>query len=208
MLNRTIIFALLVFGSAIAAPEFNQNVVELLKPKLNSDRIEYFFGSYGVDPLDIASDSRIANLYSLDNGKKIMRTLAVVNFSDPMNSELQHVHREIVAGKSIGIALREDGWTIHKNPVYFGSVDLSSNLMEWMDEKDETTAAVHFYRLDVSKNDLDAMNYCTILEVHSPQYLSEEWLQALYSDQYGIESEEASQLKAKLTNLIQNFPSK
>lgn len=56
----------------------------ILKQKLNSDRIKFLFGSYGVDPLNIQSsvfpNSRISNLHSTHDGKKIMRTLAVVNF--------------------------------------------------------------------------------------------------------------------------------
>lgn len=209
-----LLFGSVIAGISFAAPEVQPSVVELLKPKLNSDRIEYFFGSYGVDPLDIDSPafpfSRIANLHSLNQGKKIMRTLAVVDYFQPQNPSLNTVHREIVEGKSIGIALREHGWTIHKNAVYFGSISLSPNVMEWMDENEVTEGAVHFYRLEVSKDNQDPIPYCTILEVHSPQYLTQEWLQALYADQYARfshQSKEASEFISRLVLLMQDFPS-
>jgi hypothetical protein len=209
-----LLFGSIIAGTSFASPEIQPNVVELLKPKLNSDRIEYFFGSYGVDPLDIDSlafpFSRIANLHSLNHGKKIMRTLAVVDYFQPQNPSLCTVHREIVAGKSIGIALREDGWTIHKNAVYFGSISLSPNVMEWMDENNVAEGAAHFYRLEVSKANQEPIPYCTILEIHSPQYLTQEWLQALYADQYALfsqESKESSELIARLVLLMQDFPS-
>jgi hypothetical protein len=28
------------------------------------------------------------------------------------------------------------------------------------------------------------IGYCTIIEIHSPEYFNEEWLKALYPDQY------------------------
>lgn len=81
---KNIFFALsflcgsLFFGTTEAATVIQQSTVELLKPKLNSDRIEYFFGNYGVDTLEIHSNvfpfSRIANLHSVHDGKKVMRT--------------------------------------------------------------------------------------------------------------------------------------
>lgn len=198
---------------SIAAEELQPSVVELLKPKLNSDRIEYFFGNYGVDPLSIDSPafphSRIANLYSIDQGNKIMRTLAVVDFFQPVHSELADVHREIDEGKSIGIALREKGWTIHKNPVYFGELELSASVMSWMREEEFNSGAVYFYQLYVSKQDMKKIPYCTILEVYSPQYLTQEWLQALYEDQYvefSALSKEAADFIARLSLLMQDFP--
>ena len=136
-------------GISEAAPEIQPKVVEFLKPKLNSDRIEYFFGSYGVDPLEIASpafpSSRISNLYSIHQGKKIMRTLAVVDFFQPVHPDLTDVHHEILEGKSVGIALREEGWNIKKSPVYFGMAMLSPGVMDWMDENCVDQAALHVY---------------------------------------------------------------
>ena len=201
-------------GTSEAAPEVRQEIVELLKPKLNSDRIEYFFGSYGIDQLAIDSPafpgSRIANLHSIDQDKKIMRTLAIVDFLHPVHPDLCSIHCEIVAGKSIGTALREQGWIIHKKPVYFGEISLSQELMDWMDEYGVDKAAVHIYRLEVTRNNLlDSIPYCIIIEVHSPKYLSKKWLQAFYGDQYdkfSIFSEEAATLLFRLSILVQEFP--
>lgn len=206
----------LILGSSQAVPEIQQDKVDFLKPKLNSDRIEYFFGSYGVETLDIDSPvfpmSRITNLYSIHQGEKIMRTLAVVDFSHPVHPDLMDVHREIREGKSIGIALREQGWTIYKNPVYFGVTLLSPAIMAWMEESYTNQAALHIYRLDVSKKEKpELISYCTIIEVHSPQYLNEKWLRALNEDQYdefSIKTEEVAELLSRLSVLIQGFPFK
>lgn len=208
-MNRFFCLGFSVFlacSSLEAAPEVQECVVELLKTKLNSDRIEYFFGSYGVEKIEIDSSafpgSRITNLYSLHEGKKVMRTLAVVDFFKPVHEELKEVHRQINDGKSIGIALRDGGWTIQKKPVYFGEIALSPTVMAWMDEHQEQ-AAVHVYRLEVS-NSHSSIPYCTIIEVHSPQYLDTAWLKAFYPE-YGTYSEntdESSELLYKLSILM------
>jgi hypothetical protein len=93
-----------------AAPTIQQQAVDYLRPKLNSERIEYFFGNYGVDQLQIESPlfpfSRISNLHSIQQDKKIMRTLAIVDFFQPMHADLCAVHHTILTGKSIGAALQ------------------------------------------------------------------------------------------------------
>jgi hypothetical protein len=56
--------------------------------------------------------------------------------------------------------------------------------MEWMQEK-EPRAAVHIYQLEVvSKTQLEPLPYCTIIEIHSPQYLIFPSLKALYDVEY------------------------
>lgn len=207
-------FFSLFAGTSQAAPEIKQSVVDLLKPKLNSDRSEYFFGNFGVDVLDIDSPvfpfSRISNLHSVHQGRKIMRTLAVVDFFHPVHADLNDVHRKIMEGKSIGIALREQGWIIQKKPVYFGITLISPRIMDWMDESSLDQAVLQVYRLEVSKNDVSVfMPYCTIIELHSPQYLTEEWKRALYEDQYeefSVKSDEAADLLFRLSMLMQDFP--
>jgi hypothetical protein len=204
----------LCINTSDAASNIQQEMIDFLKPKLNSDRIECFFGNYGIETLAIDSPvfpfSRITNLYSVHQEKKIMRTLAIVIFSHPLHSDLWDVHRKIIEGKSIGIALREENWTIHKNPIYFGSLSLSRNVMDWMDEPEINLAPIHMYRLEVSKNnEPDCLPYCTILEVHNPQYLTTEWLRALYEDQYekfSISSKEAEDLLSRLSLFLQDFP--
>lgn len=78
-----------------------------------------------------------------------------------------------------------------------------------MDEYEIDQAAVHIYSLAVSKKETETINYCTILEIHSPQYLSSEWLQALYVDQYDQYSDRskiADDFLARLEILITEFP--
>lgn len=203
---------LLPFQSIYAAPEISKDVVEHLTPKLNSDRIAYFFGSYGVEPIEFRDspfgECRIANLYSLDGNEKIMRTLAIVDFKQPVHDELKEVHQEIVQGQSIGIALKKAGWNVEKLPVYFGSVELSPALQAWMHETSCNIAAIHVYKLSVSnENSKGLLPYCTIIEVHSPQYLDEKWLQALYPDQYPYFKENFDQINV-LRCLIDRFPKK
>jgi hypothetical protein len=207
---------LLPFCALSAAPEVKQEVVQLLTPKLNSDRISHFFGSYGVETISMAEspfgEGRIANLYSLQGDEKILRTLAVVDFQQPVHESLKPVHKEICEGQSIGIALRKNGWMIDKLPVYFGSVSLSPQLRAWMQESGSDKAAVHIYKLHVFKeNSEERLHYCTIIEVHSPQYLDENWLQSLYPDQYPQfrkTSDEVSPLMTSLNALISAFPGK
>ncbi|HEV8051008.1 MAG TPA: hypothetical protein VGP47_00825 [Parachlamydiaceae bacterium] len=214
LFNLGLIFFSLFEGCSEASSPIQQETVDYLKPKLNSDRIEYFFGSFAVDVLDIHSPafpgSRISNLYSTNNGKKIMRTLAVVDFFQPTSPELLNAHCEIMEGKAIGIALRDHGWSINKKPLYFGSIILSPAVMDWMDELLDNQGALHIYRLDVSKKDQsETIPYCTIIEVQSPQYLSIEWLQALYPDQYksfSNQTDEVGALLSRLKILLQTFP--
>lgn len=194
-------FSLLVlpFQLVNAAPEVKQEVVEFLKPKLNSDRIAYFFGSYGVESLQTTSspfrESRISNLYSIHDGEKIMRTLAVVDFNQPVHENLKQVHNDICQGQSIGIALRQNGWQLDKLPLYFGSISLSPQLQALMHEKSSDQAVIHIYKLNVfQENSKEHLHYCTILEVHSPQYLDEHWLKALYPDQYDTYRERSDEL--------------
>ncbi|MBS0650725.1 MAG: hypothetical protein JSR93_06145 [Verrucomicrobia bacterium] len=214
--NLSVLFLIFAFPFhfVYSAPELKQEVVEQLTPKLNSDRIAYFFGSFGVDQIPIGpspfQDCRIANLYSLHDGQKVMRTLAVVDYQQPVHESLKQVHQEICQGASIGIALRQHGWKLDKVPMYFGSVDLSSQVKAWMDEKKGDRAAVHIYMLMVFKNEGDQkLHYCTIIEVQSPQYLDENWLELLYPDQFKHHrnhTEEVGMLLDALNTLIQQFP--
>jgi len=211
-MKKAVLILLMLAASLSSAQPVQEDVVQELKPRLNSDRITYFFGSYGVEALDIETStfpkSRIANLFSLRDGQRVMRTLAVVDFKDPVHSELANVHETIVAGKSIGIALRDEGWTIQKVPVYFGVIELSQSVMQWMEEATVGMGAIHIYRLDVTKGER-AIPYCTIVEIHSPEYLSPEWLQALYPEQYdnfSVCTLETSSLLFRLSKLMAKFP--
>jgi hypothetical protein len=83
-------------------------------PTLNSDAIKATFGSYGVEVIDQAAGTRVANLYSGQGADKVCRTLAVTEFTQPIDEALLESHKKIVAGASIGATLRAAGFTINK----------------------------------------------------------------------------------------------
>ena len=83
-------------------------------PTLNSDAIKATFGSYGVEVIDQAAGTRVANLYSGQGADKVCRTLAVTEFTQPIDESLLESHKKIVAGASIGATLRAAGFTINK----------------------------------------------------------------------------------------------
>lgn len=101
-------------------------VVETLRPMLNSERIEHIFGSYGVDA-SMHNGVRVSNLYSLNAGGRVpvclmespdpcygksTRTLALVTFVAPVNPLLETAHHEVTAhGKSLGTTLQGQGWS-------------------------------------------------------------------------------------------------
>jgi len=138
-----------------ASNPFQPQVVSLLKPKLNTQRIEYFFGNSGVQLLEINSPSftekRVSNLHSVHDNKKIMPCLAIVDFTHPIQPSLAELHQEIRAGSPIGASLKHHGWNISKAPVYFPTIRLSPNVMEWMNETDVGEAALNILRQNTSK---------------------------------------------------------
>jgi hypothetical protein len=204
------LFSERIYGLAEIQPE----VVQALIPKLNTERIAYFFGNCAVEPIQVSplfAEHRITSLHSVNESQKIMRTLAMVSFHLPVEERLVQVHQAITQGQPIGAALKKSGWMIDKEPVFFGSVPLSSSVKEWMHETAHDHAAVHIYHLKVFKNAQDEkVLYCTIIEVHSPQYLNEQWLEALYPHQYtyfSVMSEESQKFLQQLNVLISLFPS-
>lgn len=192
----------------------DEKTVEALKPKLNSDRIALFFGNYGIEQLKACSTSfagsRISNLYSTHDGVKIMRTLAIVDYANPVDPLLKESHEKILSGTSIGIALRDAGWELVKKPIYFGQKSLSPNVMKWMHENKQSSGAIHIYQLEVKNADHPALiPYCTIIEVHSPQYLTNDWLKALNSKdyfEYQTENPNVKNLLMRLENCLTEFP--
>lgn len=206
----------LSYGLLFGSPrEFDSQVIESLKSKLNTQRIEYFFGSVGVDVLDIESsafiEKRVSNLHSLhENGKKVMRTLAIVDFNQPVDPQLRQVHQEIKDGGAIGATLQKHDWKIAKKPIYFSTIFLSPTVMEWMDEAESNEAAIHIYELEVTRYDSSvSIPYCTIIEIHNPQYLTTEYLEALYDDQfnqYHQKNDSIDSLISRCYQLMEIFP--
>ena len=52
-------------------------------------------------------------------------------------------------------------------------------------EESNGKGAVYIYQLEVKNNDYpDSFNYCNIIEIYSPQYLTSEWLKEIYEEDY------------------------
>jgi hypothetical protein len=152
------------------------------QPQLNSERIEQRFGSYGVEVLDSSMSQRVTNLYSLDEGHKVCRTLALVLFKEPMHPAIKTEHNKIMAGGSIGAVFKANGWTIRKVNLNLGTVNAttkSSMIEKYMGISLPVELAMHVYRFKLEKSET-MIEYATIVEIHHPDYLSPQELKKLY----------------------------
>ena len=152
---------------------------------LNSERIQQRFGSYGIEVLQQDDRMRRSNLYSIENGSRVCRTYAVVEFVDPVDPELATTHRAVVDGESIGTSFRAAGWRIGKETIHVGSMRLprpQHAVANLMDLDDAAELGVHAYRLVLRKGS-QTVHYATIIESHHPLYLSEIDLSQLYADE-------------------------
>jgi hypothetical protein len=171
---------------------------------LNSERIEQRFGGYGVDVLCQASGIRRSNLYSVDDGKRICRTYAVVQFVDQDLSELADAHQAVLSGHSIGATFKTTGWQIKKATVHVGNVDICGPqhaIGKLMRLETVENLAMHAYRLILDKNS-QSIHYATIVETHHPAYLTEPELLDLYGSE--LESRLAAGDIQDLVGLISN----
>lgn len=145
-----------------------QKELETMRDLLNSQRIQYVFGEYAVDLLLQDDQIRVSNL----SAKNIMRTCAVVNFSDTIPNWLHETHKEIVNGASIGQTIKDEKFELTKHNIYFGVCNLPAFAKEMMGT-DEETASIHIYQLHVTNPETtESCLYCTITEIHSPLYLT------------------------------------
>ena len=154
------------------------------RPLLNSERIKQKFGSYGVDVLEDDGKLRISSLYTLDDGRKTTRTLAVVIYAGKIPQQIQHEHQVILAGGSIGETFTRNGWRVEKENLYFGEIGASPDFEEiysLMGGIDAVNLAVHVYRLFVCR-DGSCFAYATLSEVHHPDYLKVRDLREIYED--------------------------
>lgn len=160
----------------------DDELIKELKPLLNSGRIERLFGNCTTEVLFQENELRISNLYSKEGDKKTMRTCAIVTFSDKIPEQVQEAHKEISRGGSIGSTLKSKGFLIIKQPVYFGNQDIPESIKQHMDV-DQDVCAVHIYQLKIENIENQPI-YCTITEIHHPDYLTLEDLKQLYPDDY------------------------
>ena len=120
--------------------------------------------------------------YSLENGTKVCRTYALVQFQAATNVRARDEHASILDGASIGETFKSAGWRIYKQTLYIGSITPASpdaDVLQMMRLDDTQELAMHVYQLLIEKEDV-ALEYATIVEVHHPDYLAESELRDLF----------------------------
>lgn len=151
-------------------------------PPLNSERITATFGSYNVRVLDATTERRISSLESIEDGRSVTRTLAIVTFEPGAAAAIAGLHARIVDGASIGTTFRDAGWAIDKALIGINEVSIPQSslvMASLMNISLPATAGLHAYRFNISKGDV-SVRYATIVEVHHPAYLSVADLERIY----------------------------
>ena len=162
---------------------------------LNSERIEMRFGSYGLDVLEHGERVRISNLYSIENGQKITRTLAVVVYPEDIHAALAEPHAEILAGGSIGAVLSANGWQVDKQNRLIDTVPATDKLRAMMQRPDARALALHVYSL-VAARGRTRLDYALIAEIHHPDYLATREVAAIYGPVPTLSTRERRALEA------------
>lgn len=152
---------------------------------LNSERIEMRFGSYGIEVLSSDETIRVSNLYSTDSesGRQTTRTFALVEYPARVRSDYYEEHAAILAGGSIGATFSASGWKVLKSNLWFGEIGSTGRLETMMRLVGPSRLAVHVYELEVERSG-SRLPYARIVEVHHPDYLSLEWVQAIYAPEW------------------------
>lgn len=143
-------------------------------PPLNSDRIEEKFGSYGVDVLQQDERARVSSLYSGSGEDRVTRTYAQVEYLVGDRPDYRDEHRAILDGASIGATFRRSGWTIRKQHLFIGELDVPATYVtvgELMQLALPESLAVHQYLFVISNEDR-SWSYARITEVHHPAFAS------------------------------------
>lgn len=138
---------------------------------LNSERIEKKFGAYGIDVLYNSTGLRVSNLY---DGKKITRTLAIVNYPETIDSSFSKEHQQVVNGGSIGSTFKAGGWKIVKKTICLGELPPSADykaLYKLMGNITPQKLSIWMYVFYIQKNGSE-YPYVTISEIYHPDYLS------------------------------------
>jgi len=152
------------------------------RPLRNSDRIQIKYGSYGIDIIENDDRIRVSNLYSVDNGVKTNRTFAVVAFPDLIEAVFENEHKAIINGQSIGVVFEQNGWEIQKHHLYIGEIEMPTEHdgdPSLFSDIGTGHPAIHIYSLVVAKDNSE-FEYAAIAEVHHPDFLKLEDLQAIY----------------------------
>ena len=146
---------------------------------LNSERIEQTFGSYGIDVWYSDARVRLSNLYSLHDGRRIMRSFAIVGYPETVTEAFASEHRAILAGGSIGTTFKAGGWEVLKTGHQYFAVAAEPMLSAAMQIDTGTSLATHAYRLEIVNGDRRFV-YAWIIELHHPDYLQFDDLPPIY----------------------------
>jgi hypothetical protein len=197
-------------ATPVTEPSFQAATPKTLEPLLNSERIRQRFGSYGIDVVRESESLRVSNLYSIEGGNKITRTLAVVIYAMPIPGMVMAEHGEIKHGHSIGEVFGRHGWSIAKENAYFGEIVASpalAGVYASMGGIGEVNLAVHVYKLSVGKNGAWT-DYATIAEVHQPDYLGLEKLHEIYGGaaaESGLNRRDIQNVLELVTEALENY---
>lgn len=147
------------------------------QPKLNSERIEATFGSYGIEVLE-ETPVRVSMLHSLHDGNKICRTFAIVCFADSFPKALRVPMNKVKKGASLGATLKDAGFQVEKRPLQIGVIPSGPRFLKLAKLESSQDLAFFSYELSARK-DGEAMVIATLIEIYHPDYLTLEQLEAL-----------------------------
>jgi hypothetical protein len=150
------------------------------EPLLNSERIEQTFGSYGIDVVYSDDELRLSNLHSLEDGRKITRTFAIVAYPKVVQPAFEAEHEAILAGGSIGATFKAAGWDVIKTDHRYAILSpVWPELARLMHIGEDARVAMDMYRLSVVRGDR-RFDYARIIEIHHPDYLGRGALEQIY----------------------------
>lgn len=178
--SRRFLPAFLFLGLAVSGlSEERAGIRKTDTPKLNSERIEERFGSYGIEVLEHAP-VRVSKLYSIHGEEKICRTFAIVSFTEPAAKDLQPALTRIKAGASLGATLKKAGWKVEKEPLHIGTIPAGPRFRKLAKLEQSPDLAVSIYRLHATREEVNH-EVATVIEIHHPEYLDEQQLRELHS---------------------------
>jgi hypothetical protein len=164
---------------------------------LNSERIAASFGSYGIEVLASDDDIRVSNLYSTDDGKRTTRTFAVVRFRAAPDGALASEYEAVLAGGSIGATFAASGWRVDKHNRLYTEIEATKAVAELMRFDPGAALAVHLYELEVERDGM-RFPFAAIAEVHHPDYLGLDDLEAIYGPVPALDPQAQESMEALL----------
>lgn len=137
---------------------------------MNSDLIRQRFGSYQVGVLHQAATSRVANLFSLNSGQTVCRTLAVTHFIEPVATALRDADAKIRTGQSIGATLRAQRFEVSKRLVIATQAASGSKFAALAaDVAPGAVLSINVYLLQ-AHNETGRADYAVIAEAYHPEH--------------------------------------